>query len=331
MSRSVLRKTMLAGIGMTLAATVALAPSLAGAQAAEKYPERTVTMIVPFGPGSVTDLLARIAANGLGESLGKSFVVHNKAGAGGNIGAAEVAAAAPDGYTLLIGPTSTNAVNPSLFKNIKFGIDSFTPISNIAKVPNVLVVHPDVPAKSVSEFIELAKKRELTYASTGNGGSMHLSGELFSNMAGIKMLHVPYKGGGDALADLLPGRVDAMFCNLPLCLPHIESGKLRALGVTSTQASSLLRNVGPIADQGLPGYEVTGWFGLFAPAGVDAQIVEKLNKGLLAILDNEEVKRQLLAQGAEPDGSSPAEFDKFVRAEHAKWAKVIQEAGISLE
>ncbi len=331
MSRSVLRKTMLAGIGMTLAATVALAPSFAGAQAAEKYPERTVTMIVPFGPGSVTDLLARIAANGLGESLGKSFVVHNKAGAGGNIGAAEVAAAAPDGYTLLIGPTSTNAVNPSLFKNIKFGIDSFTPISNIAKVPNVLVVHPDVPAKSVSEFIELAKQRELTYASTGNGGSMHLSGELFSNMAGIKMLHVPYKGGGDALADLLPGRVDAMFCNLPLCLPHIESGKLRALGVTSTQASSLLPNVGPIADQGLPGYEVTGWFGLFAPAGVDAQIVEKLNKGLLAILDNEEVKRQLLAQGAEPDGSSPAEFDKFVRAEHAKWAKVIQEAGISLE
>lgn len=331
MTHPILKRTLLAGVGMTLAAAASLFPSVASAQAADKYPERSVTMIVPFGPGSVTDLLARIAANGLSESLGQSFVVHNKAGAGGNIGAAEVAAAAPDGYTLLVGPTSTNAVNPSLFKNIKFGIEDFTPISNIAKVPNVLVVHPDVPAKSVSEFIELAKKRELTYASTGNGGSMHLSGELFSNLSGIKMLHVPYKGGGDALADLLPGRIDAMFCNLPLCLPHIESGKLRALGVTSTQASPLLPEVGPIADQGLPGYEVTGWFGLFAPAGVDPQIIEKLNKGLLATLDDEEVKRQLLAQGAEPDGSSPEDFDKFVRAEHDKWAKVIQEAGITLE
>lgn len=331
MSHPLFRRMAKASFGVTLATSVALFPAMASAQAADKYPERSVTMVVPFGPGSVTDLLARIVANGLGESLGQTFVVHNKAGAGGNIGAADVAGAAPDGYTLLVGPTSTNAVNPSLFKNLKFGIDDFTSISNIAKVPNVLVVHPDVPVNSVSEFIELAKDRELTYASTGNGGSMHLSGEMFASMSGAKMLHVPYKGGGDALADLLPGRVDAMFCNLPLCLSHIESGKLRALGVTSTQASPLLPEVGPIADQGLPGYEVTGWFGLFAPAGVDQQIVQKLNDGLLEILEDEEVKRQLLAQGAEPDGSSPEAFDEFVRAEHDKWAKVIQEAGISLE
>lgn len=318
-------------LGATLAVTAVVAPAPAMAQAAAQYPERAITMVVPFGPGSVTDLLARIAAKGMGDSLGQSIVVHNKAGAGGNIGAAEVAAATPDGYTLLVGPTSTNAVNPTLFKDLKFGLDDFTPISNIATVPNVLVVHPDVPVKTVSEFIELSKQKQLTYASTGSGGSMHLSGEMFTAMSGADLMHVPYKGGGAALADLLPGRVDAMFCNLPLCLPHIESGKLRALGVTSTQPSPLLPQGAPIADQGLPGYEVTGWFGLFAPAGVAPEIVGKLNASLLKILDDEDVKKQLLAQGAQPAGGSPADFDKFVRAEHAKWARVIKEAGISIE
>lgn len=333
MSFNVLRKAAQAALPMVVAAMpiAMLAPAAAVAQTAQAYPERAITMVVPFGPGSVTDLLARIAAKGMGDSLGQSIVVHNKAGAGGNIGAAEVAAAAPDGYTLLVGPTSTNAVNPSLFSNIKFGIDDFTPISNIATVPNVLVVHPDLPVKSVAEFIALSKKRQLSYASTGNGGSMHLSGALFARMSGADLMHVPYKGGGAALADLLPGRVDAMFCNLPLCLPHIESGKLRALGVTSAKGSALLPDVGPIADLGLPGYEVTGWFGLFAPAKVDPEIVRKLNGSLLKILDDEEVKRQLLAQGAEPAGGTPEEFDRFVRAEHAKWARVIKEAGISIE
>ena len=288
-------------------------------------------MVVPFGPGSVTDLLARIVAQGMGESMGESFIVHNKAGAGGNIGAADVATAKPDGYTLLVGPTSTNAVNPTLFKNLKFGIEDFTPISNIAKVPNILVVHPSVPAKSVKEFIELSKQKELTYASTGTGGSMHLSGEMFVSMSGADLLHVPYQGGGDALSDLLPGRIDAMFCNLPLCLPHIESGKLRALGTTSTEPSSLLPDVQPIASQGLSGYEVTGWFGLFAPANTDAAIIEKLNTQLRDILANEDVQKQLLAQGAEPDWSSAADFDKFVQAEYEKWARVIKDADITVE
>src|SRR5690606_26439047 len=249
-----LRSTARKGLGLVMAA-LAVTPALSAAQSAENYPERPVTMVVPFGPGSVTDLLARIVAQGMGESMGESFIVHNKAGAGGNIGAADVANAKPDGYTLLVGPTSTNAVNPSLFKNLKFGIDDFSPISNIAKVPNILVVHPSVPAKSVKEFIELSNQKELTYASTGTGGSMHLSGEMFASMSGADLLHVPYKGGGDALSDLLPGRVDAMFCNLPLCLSHIESGKLRALGTTSAEPSSLLPDVPPIAAEGLPGYE----------------------------------------------------------------------------
>ncbi|HLV28999.1 MAG TPA: tripartite tricarboxylate transporter substrate binding protein [Burkholderiaceae bacterium] len=326
-----LRNVARLGWSATLATAVAIMPMMASAQQAANYPERSITMVVPFGPGSVTDLLARIVAKGIGDDLGQSVVVHNKAGAGGNIGAAEVANAAPDGYTLLVGPTSTNAVNPTLFKNIKFGLDDFAPISNIATVPNVLVVHPDVPATTVAEFIELSKKRQLSYASTGNGGSMHLSGELFQSMSGADLMHVPYKGGGAALADLLPGRVDAMFCNLPLCLPHIESGKLRALGVTSRQASSLLPDVAPIAENGLPGYEVTGWFGLFAPAKVDPAIIDKLNASLMKTLNDEGIKQQLLAQGAETDGSSPAEFDQFVRAEHDKWARVIKEAGISIE
>lgn len=331
MANRVFRKAAHACFGVMLTTSLAFSSGVQAQGAAETYPERPVTMVVPFGPGSVTDLLARIAADGLGKSLGKTFIVQNKAGAGGNIGATYVANAAADGYTLLVGPTSTNAVNPSLFKNLNFGIDSFTPISNLATVPNVLVVHPDVPVKSVSEFIAYSKERELTYASTGNGGSMHLSGAMFASMSGAQMMHIPYKGGGDALSDLLPGRVDAMFCNLPLCLPHIESGKLRALGVTSAKASSLLPDVGPIAEQGLPGYEVTGWFGLFAPAGVDPQIISKLNTTLREILDTDEVKAQLLAQGAEPDGSSPEDFDRFVRAEHEKWAKVIKDAGISIE
>lgn len=331
MKFSLIGKGRLVGISAALVAAMALSSVAVHAQSAENYPERTVTVVVPFGPGSVTDLLARIAANGLSDSLGKSFVVQNKAGAGGNIGAAEVASARPDGYTLLVGPTSTNAVNPTLFADLKFGINDFTPISNIAKVPNVFVVHPDLPVKSVDEFVGLAKERELSYASGGTGGSMHLAAELFSNMSGARMLHVPYKGGADALSDLLSGRVDAMFCNLPVCLPHIESGKLRALGVTSAQASPLLPEVGPISEEGLEGYEVTGWFGLFAPAGVDPQIIEKINSGLLRILEDEDVRKQLLAQGAEPDGSSPDNFDKFVRAEYDKWAKVIKDAGISIE
>jgi len=160
---------------------------------------------------------------------------------------------------------------------------------------------------------------------------MHLAAELFAKMSGADLMHVAYKGGGAALSDLLPGRVDLMFCNLPVCLPHIESGKLRALGVTSAKPSPLLPEVGPISEQGLEGYEVTGWFGLFAPAKVDSAIIQKLNDSLLKILDDEGVKKQLLAQGAEPDGGSPAEFDKFVRAEHEKWARVIKEAGISIE
>jgi len=324
------QKFRLAAIALA-AAALTVVPVAAQAQTTA-YPNKPINLIVPFGPGSVTDLLARIVAKGLGDSLGQSVIVQNKAGAAGNIGAAEVAAAPADGYTLLLGPTSTNAVNSSLYKNLKYQpLRDFVAITDVATVANVLVVNPEVPAKNVKELIALLPTKEYSYASTGNGGSMHLSGELFKSITKTPMLHVPYKGGGAALADLLPGRVQVMFCNLPLCLPHIQSGKLNALAITSSKRSALLPDVPTMAEAGLPDYEVNGWFGLFAPAKVDPAIVQKLNAEMKKILDKPEIKQQLSAQGAEPDWSTSEQFTKFVTAEHDKWAKVIKEAGISIE
>lgn len=316
-------------------AALALADMPVAAQVdaqAKDYPSRAITLVVPFGAGSVTDILGRITAQQLTESLGQTVIVQNKAGAGGNIGAAEVAAAPADGYTLLLGPTSTNAVNPSLYKDLKFDpLRDFVPITNVATVANVLVVYPGVPANNVKELIALLHKEKYAYASGGTGGSMHLAGELFKSMTKTDMLHVPYKGGSAALADLLTGRVQAMFCNLPVCLPHIKSGKLRALAITSGARSALLPDVPTMAEAGLPDYEVTGWFGLFAPAKVDPAIVRKLNTAVRTALDKPEVKKQLLAQGAEPAGDTPEAFAKFVKQEHDKWAKVIHDAGIKIE
>ncbi|HEY9278822.1 MAG TPA: tripartite tricarboxylate transporter substrate binding protein [Eoetvoesiella sp.] len=312
-----------------MALTAIVAPQ---ATQAEEYPSRAVNLVVPFGAGSVTDLLARIVAKQLTESLGQSVIVQNKAGAGGNIGAAEVATAAADGYTLLLGPTSTNAVNPSLYKNLKFDpLRDFAPITNVATVANILVVHPDIPAKTVKELIALLPQKQYAYASGGTGGSMHLAAELFKSLTNHDMLHVPYKGGSDALADLLSGRVQVMFCNLPVCLPHVKSGKLHALAVTSSKRSVLLPEVPTMAQAGLPSYEVNGWFGLFAPAKVEPAIIEKLNAETRKVLDMPQVKQQLLAQGAEPAGGSSADFAKFVHDEHDKWAKVIKDAGIKVE
>ncbi|WP_237173436.1 Bug family tripartite tricarboxylate transporter substrate binding protein [Paracandidimonas lactea] len=316
--------------GACLLAVLLAAAAVAQAQAA--YPARPITLIVPFGPGSTTDTLARVVADGLAARLGGTVIVQNRPGASGNIGAAEAARADPDGYTLLVGPTSTNAVNPSLFKNLRFEpLKDFRPITNIAKSANVLVVHPDVNAQDVRGLIKVVRQRELSYASTGNGGSMHLSGELFKSMAGGKMLHVPYKGGGDALADLLPGRVQMMFCNVPLCLPHIRSGKLRALAVTTAKRSTLLPDVPTMDESGLTGYDVSGWFGLFAPAGTDDVVIERLNNAVQEILRAPATREKLLTLGAEPDGGSSQAFDAFVRREHNKWAALIKQAGISLE
>ena len=317
---------------LALLAGPLLAAPGAFAQGAAPYPARPVTVVVPFAAGSVTDLLARIVAQNLGDALGRPFVVDNRAGADGNIGAAYVAAAAPDGYTLLMGAASTNAINPSLHKNLKFdALKDFAPITNVAAVPNVLVVGPQVPAKTVKEFIAGASKGQYSFASSGAGGSMHLSGEMFKAMTHVSMLHVPYKGGSAPVTDVMGGRVEAMFCNLPLCLPHIRAGKLTALAVTSGRRSPLLPEVPTMAEAGVPGYDVVGWFALFAPAAVPKAIVTRLNTETVRILKDPKVREMLLAQGAEPVGDSPEDFAKFVRSEHDRWARIIRDAKISLE
>ena len=317
-------------VGVALFSLLAL-PGLASAQA-DNYPSRPITMVVPFGAGSVTDTLARILSQRLAPALGQPVVIDNKAGADGNISAAFVAKAPKDGYTLLVGPASTNAINPSLHKNLPFDPQrDFAPITNLATVVNVLVVGPHVPARSVKEFVRFLDSGKVSYASGGAGGSQHLSAELFKSITRKDMLHVPYKGGNAALQDLLAGRVDAMFCNLPVCLPHIRSGKLVALGVTGAKRSILLPEVPTMVEAGIPNYVVEGWFGLFAPAGVPPPVIARLNMEVLKVLRDPVTIALLNGQGAEPAAGSPQEFGAFVAAERERWAKVIREANIALE
>jgi tripartite-type tricarboxylate transporter receptor subunit TctC len=318
-------------LAAALTLAVAVVPTALAQTAA--YPSKPIRLVVPFGAGSVTDQLARTVGAGLAEALGQSVVVENKSGAGGNIGAGYVAAAEPDGYTLLMGAASTNAINPSLYTNLKYDpLKDFAPVANFASVTNVLVVNPEVKARSVSELIESLKKSDAySYASGGAGGSQHLSAELFKSMSSTDMLHIPYKGGSEPLPDLIANRVQVMFCNLPVCLPHIKSGKLVALGVTSSKRSPLLPEVPTISESGLPGYSVEGWFALFAPAKVPVEIVDRLHDETAKLLARPEVQELIRRQGAEPNGGTREEFARFVQAEHDKWAKVIRDANIRIE
>lgn len=296
------------------------------------YPDKPITMVVPFAPGTLTDILARILANKLAESLGQPVIAENKAGADGNIGANFLMAAPANGYTLMVGPTSIGAINVTLHKNARYDPQrDFVAITNIATVTNVLVVSPDVPAKSVQELLALLKTKGLSFGSSGAGGSMHLSGEMFKSMAHADMIHIPYKSSPAVVNDVIGGRVDMMFCNLPICLPLIRSGKLTALGVTSTTRSALLPDVPTISEAGLTGYEVEGWFGLYAPKGTPPEVVARLNAAAVKILQDPDVKGRLLAQGAVTVGDSSEHFDQFARQERVKWARIIQDAKIELE
>jgi tripartite-type tricarboxylate transporter receptor subunit TctC len=321
------RRTVVVALGCAMAAASSSAWS-----ADAEYPTHRITMVVPFTPGGTADILARIVASGLKDALGQPVIVENRAGADGNIGAADVAAAAADGYTLLVGPTSTNAINPSLHKGLTFDARrDFVAIANLGTVPNVLVVPPTIKARSVRELIAAAKAGQLSFASGGVGGSQHLSGALFEHMAGVQMLHVPYKGGNAQMNDLLSGRVDLMFCNLPVCLPQIRAGKLVALGVTSAQRSALLPDVPTIAEAGVPDYNVEGWFGLFAPTGTPKAVVDRLNAEVVKLMNAPKTRELLLAQGAEPGRASADQFGAFVRQEQVRWAQVIRDAKISVE
>jgi tripartite-type tricarboxylate transporter receptor subunit TctC len=297
------------------------------------YPSKPVRFIVPSSAGGGTDIIARALSQKLSEALGQQFVVENRPGAGQMIGI-ELAAKAPaDGHTILMA-ASTLAINPIMYKKVSYDpVRDFAPITQAASLPNVLVVHPSLPVKSVAELIALARREpgRIAYASAGIGTSPQMSVELLKSLAGIDMLHVPYKGTGPGMIDVLAGQVKVMTPNVLTALPYIKSGRLRALAVTSAKRSEALPDVPTLAEAGVPGYEAVQWYGVLAPAGTPREIVERLHVEIAKALRAGDVRERLAADGAEPVGSSPDEFAAFIRAEIAKWAKVAKAAGIQPE
>ena len=301
---------------------------------APAYPTKPIRLVVPFPAGGTTDILARAVAQRLTEAWGQPVVVDNRPGAGGNIGSELVAKSTPDGYTLEMGTVGTHAINPSLYAKMPYDhVKDFAPVILVAGVPNVLVVNPAVPAQSVAELIAYAKANpgRLNFASSGSGTSIHLSGELFKVMAGVDMMHVPYKGSSPALADLLGGQVQLMFDNLPSSLAQIKAGKLRALAVTSATRAAALPDVPTIAESGLPGFEASSWFGVLAPAGTPPAIVAKLNAEIDKWLATPEAKEKMLGQGANAAGGTPEDFARHIQIETAKWAKVVKASGAKVD
>jgi tripartite-type tricarboxylate transporter receptor subunit TctC len=300
---------------------------------AQQYPSKPIKMLVPFPAGGTVDFFARVISTKLSEVLGQPILVENRAGAGGNIAAEAVAKSAPDGYTLLMG-SEIVAINTSLYSKLGYDpVKDLAPITLVGTVPNILIVSPSVAANSVKELIALAAKNsgKLSYASTGVGTSSHLSSELFKSMSGTELLHVPYKGGPPAIADLIGGQVNMMFINMPTGLAHVKSGKVRILGVSSLRRVAQLPDVPTVDESGLKGYETYAWSGLYAPAGTPREIIIRLNSEIVKILKMPGVREQLAGQGAEPVGDSPEEFGRFTRAEIAKWAQIIKTSGAKIE
>ena len=308
-----------------------LALAVSWAACAQPFPSKPIRLVVAFAPGGIADFAARSVSPRLADALGVPVVVENRAGAGGIIGAELVAKSAPDGYTLLVTSIS-HTINPSVVKSLPFDTQrDFAPVMLIADAPNILVVHPSVPAGSLAELIALARARpgELNYASSGIGTSTHLCGELFKTMTGVNLQHVPYKGGGPAVADLLGAQVQLMFATLPTVLEHVRAGKLRAFGVTGAQRFAGAPDIPTIAEGGLAGYEVSGWSGMFAPARTPRAAIDRLAAETARILSDPALKERLLAQGAEAAVKMPNEFAAFVDAEMRKWRKVAQASGMA--
>jgi tripartite-type tricarboxylate transporter receptor subunit TctC len=324
--RNLLRATALGAISSTALTTLAR-PAIA-----QTYPARPLRWVVPYPPGGATDIVARIVGAYLTESLGQQVVIENRPGAGNNLGTEAVVNAAPDGHTfLLVNPA--NAINATLYKKLSFNFLKDTiQVAGIIRVPNVMEVHPSVPAKTVAEFIAHAKANpgKINWATSGNGTSVHLSGELFKMMTGVDLLHVPYRGSAPALTDMLAGNVHVMFDNMPPSLPHIKAGKLRALGVTTAQRSSALPDV-PTVGETVAGYEASAFFGLAVPKGTPAAIVDRLNRDVNAALRDPKVASRLADLGGIQIGGSSADFSKLVEGETAKWEKVIKVGKVSLE
>jgi tripartite-type tricarboxylate transporter receptor subunit TctC len=316
---------------LTFALCASLAPALALAGA---YPDKPVKMMVGFSPGGAVDNVARLLSQSMSKSMGGSFIVENRPGATGIIAAEQTAKAPADGYTLLLATQSTMVVAPSIYPKMSFDpVTDFTPISLIASVPMVLVVGNEIPVKNVQELIAYAKKQKggLTYASSGQGGPQHVAAELFASMAKLEMVHVPYKGEANAISDLLGNQVPVMFGNLPSMLPHIKSGKMRALAVSSLQRSPAAPDIPTVAESGLPGFETLTWFGLFAPKGLPQPIVDRLNAEVKKSLASPEVHTKLVQQGLTIVGGTSAELKNYMKQEVPKWGKLLKNANIKPE
>lgn len=312
----------------------AFTAALAFGAHAQDFPNRPMKIIVPFAPGGSTDVMARMVGEGLTARLHQQVVVENKTGAGGNIGAEAVAKSPPDGYTLVMGSIGTHATNSLIYPKMPYDTEKdFAPVTQVAAVSLVLVVHPSLPAKSVKDLIALLEKEpgRYNYASGGVGASQHLAAELFTYMTKTKMLHVPYKGSASALNDLLGGRVPIMFADLPLVREHIRGGTLRALAIADAKRSPALPDVPTVAEAGVPGYEASAWYGLFAPAGTPEAIVSKLQTEVAAILQQPAVRERMAGMGATPIGSTPAEFRRFQQSEMKRWKEVVDSAQIRME
>ena len=313
---------------------IALAVLMAGAAGADVYPSKPIRFVVAFPPGGGTDLVARTIAPRLAERLAQQVVVDNRPGAGGNLGTEIVAKSAPDGYTMLMGSVGPLAINASLFARMPFDpLKDLAPVTLAASTPNVLVVHPSLPVTTVRELIALARARPgaINFASSGQGTPAQLAGELFNSMAGVKMVHVPYKGAAPALADLLGGQVQVMFSTMPPALPHVTAGRLRALAVASLRRSPAAPELPTLDETALPGFEATTWHGVMVPAGTPDAVVARLHHDIVAVLRLPDVAERLSTQGAEAIGSSPEEFASYIRSETTKWAKVVRASGAKVE
>ena len=332
------RRSVATVAAVTLACTFAV---LASAHAQGVWPTKPVRIVVPFAPGGTTDILARALVPDLSRAFGQQFIVDNRAGAGGNVGAEIVARAPGDGYTLLMGTVGTHGINRALYAKLPYDpIKDFAPVTLVAAVPNVMVMNADkamaLGVKNVQDFIRVAKASpgKMNMASSGNGTSIHLAGELFKSMTGTYMLHLPYRGSGPALMDMVAGNADVMFDNLPSSMAQIKAGKLTALAVTSGERSAALPDVPTVEQAGGPalkGYEASSWFGLLAPAGTPADIVNRIQQEVAKALASPAMKERLLAQGAIPGGNTPAEFTRHIDNEHRKWAGVVKASGAKVD
>ena len=317
--------------GLLLAWPLLWQPVMAFAQS---YPQKPLRIVVGVPAGGTTDVVARLVGQKLGEQLGQQVVIDNRGGAGGNIGAELVAKSPPDGYTLFLATIGTMTINPSLYRKMPFDtLRDFAAISQLTSMPQLLVVHPSVPVKTVKELIAYAKGRpgQLNFASGGSGTAIHLAGELFKTMAGVDIVHVAYKGGGPAMTDLLGGQVSLMFDQILTALPHARSGRLRALGVTTEKRSPAAPQIPTLSEAGLPGYAVTTWHGLLAPAGTPGEIVNRLNGETAKALATPDIRDRFAVQGVDPVASTPGEFAAMMKAELDKWRKVIAASGTKLE